>query len=70
MNCPYCNKEMEKGFIQSPHEINWSPKKYFCNSSDIHSDMIVLGESNFIKGSSTIAYCCRFCKKIIIDYDE
>ena len=29
MNCPYCGKEMEKGVIQSPHEINWKKKKAF-----------------------------------------
>ncbi len=23
MKCPYCNKEMEEGIIQSPQEISW-----------------------------------------------
>ena len=23
MKCPYCEEEMEKGFIQSPQEISW-----------------------------------------------
>jgi len=27
MNCPYCNKEMEEGYIVSPHIINWIHKE-------------------------------------------
>ena len=27
MKCPYCNKEMELGYIQSRDGLNWSPKK-------------------------------------------
>lgn len=67
MNCPYCNKEMYRGFIQSPHEINWSPKKHFISSA-FDSDKIVLAEQSFLKGSTLVAYCCKNCQKIIIDY--
>ena len=27
MKCPYCNKEMEKGYIQSKHGLGWNRKK-------------------------------------------
>ena len=28
MQCPYCNEEMKKGYIQSPrHKIYWGKKK-------------------------------------------
>ena len=50
MNCPYCNKEMEKGVIQSPHEISWLKKKALLfAAAELHEGSVVLAESSFIK---------------------
>ncbi len=59
---------MRKGVIQSPHEINWKPKKSFIGAAEFHRDAIVLAELSFIKGSAVEAFCCDDCKKAIIDY--
>ena len=69
MICPYCGKEMRCGVIQSPHEINWKPKKAkLFGNAVFHKDAIILSELNYLKGSCVKAYCCNDCKKIIIDY--
>lgn len=47
MNCPYCNNEMEKGLIQSPHEISWLKGE---NAS-------FLDEQNFIRIPSYCLSC-------------
>ncbi len=71
MKCPYCDKEMRYGVIQSPHEINWKPKKAkLFGSAKFHEGAIVLSELSFLKGSCVDAYCCDNCKKIIIDYGD
>lgn len=72
MECPYCNKEMEKGLIQSPHEISWfkGEKKHLFGRAMFHKDSVVLSELSFIKGSAVIAYLCRDCKKVIIDFSD
>ena len=30
MKCPYCEKEMEQGFIQSPHEKGSAVTAFLC----------------------------------------
>lgn len=45
MNCPYCNSEMEKGVIQSPHEISWLRKKALLFAvAELHEGSVVLAE--------------------------
>ena len=72
MNCPYCKNEMEKGLIQSPQEITFikGDKRKFATSSFLNEDSVILSERSFIRGSATIAYLCRNCEKIIIDYKD
>ena len=28
MKCPYCNKEMESGYVQCRDGLHWTPKKH------------------------------------------
>lgn len=72
MKCPYCGSEMEKGLIQSPHELNFikGEKRKFATASFLHKDCVVLSELSYLKGSATIAYNCPDCEIIIIDYKE
>lgn len=71
MKCPYCGKEMRYGVIQSPHEINWKPKKAkLFGTAQFHEGAIVLSQNNFFKGSCVEAYRCDDCKKIIIEYSD
>lgn len=70
MICPYCGEEMEQGVIQSPHEISWKYKKSLFGRAGFHKGSIVLSKLSMLKGSATIAHCCRKCQKIIIDYKD
>ena len=55
MKCPYCNNEMEKGLIQSPHEISWlkGEKRKFFGRAEFHKDSVVLSELSFTLPSSS-----------------
>ena len=72
MKCPYCNKEMEKGLIQSPQEIAWysGDSRRFFNNSDFHEGSVTLSERSLLKGSAVTAWLCRDCKKVVIDYGD
>lgn len=57
MNCPFCNKEMKKGVIQSPHEINWKPKRAkLFGAAEYHEGAVILSELNIFKGLSVVSY--------------
>jgi len=71
MNCPYCEKEMEKGTVSftaltltqmvlSYASDEESKKGFFSRKS---KDKIILS------GEKTEAYCCSCCKKVIPVFD-
>lgn len=72
MKCPYCNTEMELGYIQSRDGVSWSNKKSkvaAIASLSLNAISLASGGGIF-SGASAVAYNCRKCKKIIIDYRE
>lgn len=72
MKCPYCDKEMEKGLIQSPQELSWlkGEKRKFAARSFLHEGSVVLSSLSMMKGSACVAYNCLSCRKIVIDYSD
>lgn len=63
MNCPYCNKKMEKGYIQSKQGLGRNRKKR----------VVVVASAWFADQPleyENVAYRCEDCKKIIIDYEQ
>ena len=70
MECPYCKAEMEKGVIDSQHEISWTDKRHLFSNAIFHNKAVVLSEHSFIKGSAVVAYLCRNCEKVVIDYKD
>ena len=69
MKCPYCNIEMEKGYIQCRDGVTWTPKKQLLSSLSVlgkNSIQIANGASDDYK--TVYAYNCHECKKIVIEY--
>lgn len=69
MKCPYCDKEMELGYIQCRDGITWTPKKQLISAlSFLGKNSLPI--SNGAGDNSKIVYAhkCKDCKKIIIDY--
>lgn len=69
MKCPYCNKEMELGYIQCRDGITWTPKKQLVASLSFWGR----GGISLVNGaaddsSAVYALKCSDCKKVIIDY--
>ena len=71
MNCPYCGKEMEKGYIQSRDGLNWTAKKRLVAAlSSLGQDSLSLKNDAADNNRTVYAYKCAACKKVIIDYTE
>ena len=69
MKCPYCSKEMEKGFIQCRDGVTWTPKKQWAAALSSLGKNSVSLENGAANNSRTVyAYKCGECKKVIIDY--
>lgn len=72
MKCPYCNEEMEYGLIQSSNAINWlkTEKRRFFFPPSFYRGSITLSTLSMLRGSAVVAYNCRTCKKLVIDYGD
>lgn len=69
MRCPYCNGEMQKGYIQCRDGVNWTEKKQWVASlSALGKGSTSLANGAADNNSVVYAYKCEKCKKIIIDY--
>ena len=65
MNCPYCNKEIEKGYIDETdlfHPLEWYPA-----NREIGFFVSKKRNVRLTYGGNVKAYRCENCKKIIID---
>ncbi len=67
MKCPYCQEELEQGFIQSGHNILWTKKKHIISTHSQGKDDFIVAKNPF-GGVTVSAFCCKECKKIIIEY--
>lgn len=68
MKCPYCNEDMEKGYISQTDfrfPLEWYPAKGGTGFWANKKGNVKLTAS--LKGGSAIAFRCAQCKKIIID---
>jgi len=69
MKCPYCNNEMELGYIQCRDGVTWTPKKQLVAALSILGKGSVSLENGAAENSRTVyAYHCKECKKVVIDY--
>lgn len=72
MKCPYCNNEMQQGYVQCRDGLTWTPKKQRVAAlSSFGEGAIPIGKHNGLVGNSiAVAYNCEQCKKVIIEYSQ
>ena len=70
MNCPYCNKEMQKGYIQCRDGLHWTPKKQkIAALAGMGRGAILIGnDDSLVPNTSAVAYHCEECEFIMIPY--
>lgn len=72
MICPYCNREMEKGFVQCRDGLHWTPKKQKVAAlSGMGKGAVQIGsEEGLVPNTSAVAYHCEECKFVLIPYGK
>lgn len=66
MNCPYCNKEMNKGVVTAKSPPIWTIR----NKATIFKRKDEKSLCNFVGTEFSAAYYCEDCNKIIVDLNE
>ena len=65
MTCPYCGKEMERGYIKSPQQIFWSKDSELGPQDESSIKLSGKFWHGFFNGFSVESCYCPDCKKII-----
>lgn len=69
MKCPYCEKEMCKGYIQCRDGVVWTPKKQpVAALAFLHKDSVYLANGADDNNRVVYAHHCAECRKVLIDY--
>ena len=68
MKCPYCDAEMEQGYVQSAKWVFWTKriKKVYAI---LTKDDVEIAPVSGLYCVNENSYLCRNCNKIIIDLD-
>ena len=69
MHCPVCGKEMTEGFLQSARAVYFSDEKlehFFIRPNE----KIALLTTENLTDTHGTAWCCRDCKKVVVDYSD
>ena len=69
MKCPCCNNEMKKGVVQSAREVFFTTEPHGFWFKPGGNEEVSLSFHNLTR-PTCIAYICRACKKVVIDYAE
>ena len=68
MNCPFCGREMENGYLSSAGRgAKWTPKARSWTSICTQDGELPLEQWSFTGKNSTKALLCRACRKVILD---
>ena len=70
MQCPYCGDDMERGVIQGRNQMVWQKKPSRLTYSLHMEDSVILTQETWFRIPRVMAYLCRGCEKIIIDYED
>ena len=68
MKCPYCGKEMERGYLYGGNRIIWTQDEIRFTALAGERDIQLAGWGFF--GSRIPAETCKGCHKVIVDYEE
>lgn len=71
MKCPYCQQEMEPGYIQCRDGVYWSEKeRKLAAIPPLSGKTLKLSSNETPFTASVRAWRCSECKKIVVDYGE
>ena len=70
MRCPFCGRELERGFLQSGRTAFFTTKRRrFLFWPDEQNGDVELTQHNWTSPIAP-AWICRSCRKVVIDCEE
>lgn len=72
MKCPYCDKDMKKGFVRALGRggICWVKDKNLWSEPRSDDGFVQLGKASWLTADHVPAFNCETCGIIIIDYKD
>lgn len=67
MKCPFCQREMEKGFLQSGRSVLWTPQKHRLSLKPKNAGELIVAEDP-LGGATVPGFCCKSCRRILLEY--
>ncbi len=68
MLCPFCQSEMEKGFLQGGSILVWVKKKHHLSLLPGEGDVLL--DRKYLTNPCVPSWVCRQCRKVITEYEE
>ena len=71
MICPYCGKEMEKGFIYGRDPVRWYPEDADTNGLWPENEgTVMLARVSLMTPAKAESWCCADCRMVITPVPE
>ena len=72
MKCPYCSKEMEKGFIRNARDsVRWYPEETDTSGFWPENEgSVMLAKLSWVTGAETESWYCPDCRMVITPVPE
>ena len=70
MKCPYCDKDMKKGFVRALGRggICWVKDKDLFSAPREDAEFFKIGKASWLTADHVPSFKCDSCEMIIIDY--
>ena len=66
MNCPYCSKEMEKGYINGRDHVRWIPEGVYPGDAWMYEEeSVVLAKIGLVSSAKAESWYCPDCRMVI-----
>lgn len=67
MKCPFCEENMQSGFINARMDIVWTPeKKAHDEDPTLDPHAILLPEESRFDEENKAAYYCHSCERVVV----
>ena len=70
MKCPVCGKEMTAGMLQAGRAVYFVDEEQSYLLLRPNGAAVLLTTDNFSDPKNDTAWCCRDCKKVVVDYAD
>lgn len=68
MKCPYCQREMLRGYVQCQDGVYWTPTQQWASIASFSRKKVSLENGGSPSNTAVYAHRCEQCGVVIIPY--